>query len=843
MTQEAGTSASFTFVCPLSNGIHARPASQLAETANGFASECILTNLRNKAVANMRSVLAIISADVRHGDHCLVQVSGTDEQSANLGLQRFISSTLPECEVPLANGDGIERVHAVPRVLKASGVTCCFGVPIGNGVAHGKAVVVSMMTLPHSLHARSPFDVNRELRELKRALDTVRAQIRERATRASSSTATAILQADLAMASDISLWSRLAEKVEQGRSAGQAVVEIGEFFIARMCQSENEYIRERASDIQEICMQLLAEIYGPELSMPEVELQGPSVVIAEALAPQQLVSLDRGYLKAIVLEHCSTTSHAVILAGSLGIPVVVGAKNARVLFSQEQEVVVDANRGLVAGNNTDAVRRFCEREAAILARRREQLARYAASPAVTSDGKRLEVAANVSSRGEVIHAFANGADAIGLLRTETLFLGREMPPSEEEQFLTYSEMLRASAARSIIIRTFDLGADKPVSYIALAHEDNPFLGCRGVRVYVQHKELLQSQLRAILRASPLGRIQIMAPMVSSIDEVLQFKAALFEAKGSLAATGVAFRSDIPVGIMIEIPSVAFMLDQLFAEVDFFSIGTNDLSQYFFAADRGNPRVAGLSKVRHPAFLRFLKQIVDQISRTGKWVGMCGEMAADIRSLPLLLGLGLNEISLPAIQIPEFKRKISRLSIPECEKIVSRAIACASSSEVDDLLDRAQSFGVAQPLLNQDLVLLESSSQSKEESIQEIVDALYVASRVEDRSALEECLWAREAVYSTGLGSGFAIPHCKTETVSHDSIAILRLNQAVDWGSVDGQPVIMVVLIALREPSNGTRHMQIFSTLARKLMNDDFRDQLLSIKTAQEMVAYMSQQLD
>ncbi|MGB6875514.1 MAG: phosphoenolpyruvate--protein phosphotransferase [Candidatus Acidiferrales bacterium] len=834
---------SFTFVCSLSNGIHARPASHLAEAANAFASECMLKNLRNNAIANMRSVLAIISADIRHGDRCLVQVNGLDEQSAHAALQRFINGTLAEYDVPFPNGDGFDQARTLPRALQASGVRCCFGLPVGSGLAHGRAVIVSRMTLPCGLQMKSAPDVQHELEQLKTALGTVRAQIREKATHASSTTATAILQADLAIASDVSLWERLAEEVVRGRSAGQAVVEAGDFFITLMRQSESEYIRERASDIQEICMQLLTEIYGSELRVPVVELQEPSVVIAEELAPQQLLGLDRRYLKAIVLEHSGLTSHAVILASSLGIPAVVGVKNAHVLFSAGQEIVLDANRGLVVSNSAGPVQRFYEREAATLGKRRERLARYAASPAFTSDGGTLEVAANASSPEEVVHAFANGADGIGLFRTEALFLARQTPPSEDDQFLIYSEIVRTAAGRPVIIRTFDIGADKPVAYLGLGEEDNPFLGYRGVRVYAEYKELLQSQLRAIFRASPLGHVQIMAPMVSSMEEALEFKAALSEAKQSLAASGVAFRSDIPIGIMIEIPSVAFILDQLCAKIDFFSIGTNDLSQYFFAADRGNPRVAGLSNVRHPGFLRFLKQIVDQIHGAAKWVGMCGEMAADIRSIPLLLGLGLDEISLPSAQIPELKRKISTLSVTGCREITIQAISCVNAAEVEATLDGDPSVAAAQSLLSEDLVLLESSSQSKEEAIQEIVDAFYVAGRTEDRCRLEESIWAREAVYSTGLGYGFAAPHCKTDAITDDSIGILRLNQPIDWGSVDGKPVVIIILIALRNRGSSTRHMQLFSMLARKLMDESFRGHLLEIKSAHEIVTYIAQQLE
>jgi len=836
--------STFTFVCSLPNGIHARPASHLAEVANTFTSECILTNQRNNAIANLKSVLAIIAAEIRNGDRCSVQINGPDEQTAHAAMQRFIVEVLPGCDVPLAGGRAFSPAHVLPRVLQAAGVVGCVGLSVSQGFAHGKVVIVNAITLPRGVQAPPVLSPPQEQERLDRALSAVRSRIREKLAHPVSPTATAILQAHLAIARDVSLTEKLTEKISHRASAGQAIIEAAEFFMSNLRQSESEYTRERASDIEEISLQLLDEIHGAEyrVSAMTIELREPSVVVADTLAPQQLLALDRRYLKAIVLEHSGATSHAVILARSLEIPVIVGAKNACVLFSPGQEVVVDANRGLVVAASAGPVQRFYEREAKTLERRRQLMVKYADGPAVTSDGKTLEVAANASSREEAAQAFANGADAIGLFRTEILFLGRDTPPSEDEQFAIYSEAARAAVGRPVIIRTFDIGADKPAPYLELAHEDNPFLGYRGVRLYAEQKELLQSQLRAILRASSDGRIQIMAPMVSSIEEVVAFKAALAEARQSLTAKGAAFRPGIPVGIMIEVPSAAFILDQLCAELDFFSIGTNDLSQYFFAADRGNAKVTELANVRHPAFLRFLKQTVDQIHQAGKWVGMCGEMASDIRNLPLLLGLGLDEISLPSAQISEFKRKISNLLATECNEILNRAIACQNAAEVNSVLICDSALQPAQPLLTDELVLLESASQSKEEAIQEIVDAFYVAGRTDGRQQLEESIWSREAAYSTGLGYEFAAPHCKTDAVTSDSIAVLRLNQPIEWGSVDGKPVRMIVLMALRNQSNATRHLQIFAILARKLMDDDFRAHLLAAKTANEMVAYLSQQL-
>lgn len=842
MIQQASTPLQFEFVCPLASGMHARPASHLAEVANQFESECVVTNLRNGLHANAKSVLAVIAADVRHGDPCLIQVHGPDEQAAHLALLRFVEDVLSQCDVPLVEIGAVARNSTPPRVLRAAGVNCCFGVPASRGLAQGKVVIASRMALPSNPDVEAATDRQPEQERIRHAIAAVRERIAEKLTNTISSTGVAILQAELALAGDVILAEKLMEQVSQGKSAGQAVVETGKYFIDLLRHSENEWGRERAADIEEICLQLLDEIHGGEFRPKAAELCEPSVVVADTLAPQQVLDFDRRWLEALVLEDSGATSHAVILARSWGIPVVAGVRGARLLFSPGQEVVVDANRGFVVPQLSSSVHRFYERERRTLERRRELFPNPPAGPATTADGKTVEVAANASSPEEVALAFENSADGIGLFRTEMLFLRQQGAPSEEEQFTIYVEAARASAGKPVIIRTLDLGGDKSASYLNLPSESNPFLGYRGVRLYGQHQELLQSQLRAILRASASGNVQVMAPMISSLEEVLQFKAAIAQAKQFLASKNIAFKRDIRVGIMIEVPSVAYILEDLCAEVDFFSLGTNDLSQYFFAADRANPRVAELASVRQPGFLRFLKQIVEQIHRKGKWAGMCGEMAADIRHLPLLLGLGLDGISLPAGEIPDFKRKTSKLRVAECQQILTRAVSRRATAEVDDLLGREQASQPLQPLLTEELIQLESKSQSKEEVIQEIVDVLYTAGRTEDRGRLEEALWAREEVYSTGLGHGFAAPHCKTEAIAADSITVLKLNQPIDWGSADKEPVYMVVLMAIREAESASRHMQVFSWLARKLMNEGFRERLLTIATPREMMTYLAGEL-
>jgi fructose-specific PTS system IIA-like component len=830
------------FTCPLPSGLHARPASRLAEIANTFVSELVLANLRTGVSANLKSVLSIIAADIKQGDECTLRISGPDETPAERRLRSYINQELPLTDVPLPKTTTRSGSGVLPRVLRASDVQALFGSAVSPGIGRGKVVTLGGLSLPPA--AEEPLaDAASERQRAQHAIQSVRSRICRKLEQRPSATEAAILRADLAMAEDVSLAAKITELIQQGMSAGQAVIEAGKHFIGVLKQAESEYIQERALDMEEICLQLLEEIYGADFRLTNVRLVEPVVIVAETLAPQQLLALDRKWLKGIVLEHAGTTSHAVILARSLGIPTLVGVKIRWEVLASGSQVVVDAYRGFVVRAGSPAVERFYARELQTLKQRQHALARFSKNPAISKDGKRLEIGANVSSPEEFAPAFEQGADGVGLFRTEALFLGRNTLPSEEEQLAAYTAAARSACGRTVIVRTLDIGGDKPLAALPLPSEPNPFLGYRGVRIYEEHPEVLRSQLRAILRASADGTLQIMVPMIATTEEVVTFKRILAEVKEELRRDKLAFADDIRMGIMIEVPSVVFALNAVCRQIDFVSIGTNDLAQYFFAADRGNDRVAEIGSVRHPAFLGLLKVIVDEIHQQSKWVGMCGDMAADIRNLPLLLGLGLDEISIPPSAIAATKKTIGQLSAKECSALVERVLACESVSEVDQLLNQSAGLECSSAPLDRQIVLLNSESETKEEVIKELVDSLYVADRTDDRQQLEDAIWAREAVYSTGLGFGFAIPHCKTDAVSADSIAVLRLKKPIDWGSIDGEPVYVVLLLALRQSIGDARHMQIFSRLARRLMEEEFRAHLVNLHEPDAVMDYLTRTLE
>jgi fructose-specific PTS system IIA-like component len=841
MKQNVCMTSEFTFLCPLPQGIHARPASHMASLASQFTATCILTNLRSGAEADVKSVLSIIAAGVRQHDECRVRVSGDDEQAAGDALQRFIRSELPRCDEPLPEMEENDRSRTLPRGLQAAGLKAHFGVPVGRGAGHGKVVIIGGVSLLPELGKQPAAQPEWEQARMEQAMAAVGARIQKKLASRLQPIERAVLQAHLAILGDFQMKDKLAELIAQGRSAGEAVIEACEFFGKLLQKSGSSYIGERALDVQDICFDLLEEIYGvPVQAAPE--LNGPSVIVTGNLRPQQLLALDRSRVQALVLEAAGVTSHAMILARTLGIPAVVGIKDAARLLRPGEEVVVDASRGFMLPGWPEPVRRFYEREEDMMRRRRAALVRFAGAPAVTTDGHRIEAGANISSTVELAQAFENGADGIGLYRTEMLFAARDCAPSEEEQFAAYVQAAQAAGGKPVILRTADIGGDKPLAYLKMPTEENPFLGYRGVRLYAEHRELIRTQMRAMVRASAFGRVQVMAPMVSSVEEVRWMKAELGAIREELTALKIGFDARMPLGVMIEVPAAGSLIEALCREADFFSIGTNDLLQYFFAADRTNARVAGLANARNPGFLTFLKQIVEGAHRHGKWIGMCGEMAADLVNLTLLIGLGLDEISVPGVEIPAIKERIAGLSRTHCQKLLAEAIACQSEAEVEALL-RQSTAGPDRSLLGRELILLDSQSASKEEALREIVSAFFADGRTLDADRLEEAIWARESLYSTGLGHGFAIPHCKSDSVSTDAIGLLKLKEPVEWGSLDGQPVRMVILLAAHESEAAGGQLQVFARLARKLMDEGFRERLMEARDTEAVLEYLREELE
>ncbi|MBZ8669849.1 phosphoenolpyruvate--protein phosphotransferase [Escherichia coli] len=413
-------------------------------------------------------------------------------------------------------------------------------------------------------------------------------------------------------------------------------------------------------------------------------------------------------------------------------------------------------------------------------------------------------------------------------------------PGESELYNIFCQALESANGRSIIVRTMDIGGDKPVDYLNIPAEANPFLGYRAVRIYEEYASLFTTQLRSILRASAHGSLKIMIPMISSMEEILWVKEKLAEAKQQLRNEHIPFDEKIQLGIMLEVPSVMFIIDQCCEEIDFFSIGSNDLTQYLLAVDRDNAKVTRHYNSLNPAFLRALDYAVQAVHRQGKWIGLCGELGAKGSVLPLLVGLGLDELSMSAPSIPAAKARMAQLDSRECRQLLNQAMACRTSLEVEHLLAQFRMTQQDAPLVTAECITLESDWRSKEEVLKGMTDNLLLAGRCRYPRKLEADLWAREAVFSTGLGFSFAIPHSKSEHIEQSTISVARLQAPVRWGDDEAQFIIM---LTLNKHAAGDQHMRIFSRLARRIMHEEFRNALVNAASADAIASLLQHELE
>ncbi|MEW6363791.1 MAG: phosphoenolpyruvate--protein phosphotransferase [Acidobacteriota bacterium] len=814
------------FNCQLAGGVHARPASALEELTARFRSEFSLVNERNGCRANARSVLALVASDIRLDDACRLEIAGPDEQEAHAEMARFLRERFPCCDndIPTVQPPGEE--FSLPPDLRESTMTYWRATPAAAGIGLGRIVEIEPFELPETLANMRPLGAEQERRRIEEGLYALNAALAEQAARMPSDAAAGIVAAHQAIARDPEFRASLIEAVTAvGLCAARAVAESEAHFSRMLMATSSELLHQRVLDVQDVCRQLLDKIYGEAARRSEAPLTEDAICLAESLTPSQLLALDRRYLKGLVLFQPGTTSHVHILARSFGIPTLTRAVGLTGRRIAGELAVVDAEIGLLATNLDETARRYYAMEQDRLRRRQARLLRLAEGPGDTSDGQPLQIAANISSADEAACGVAAGADGVGLFRTEMLFMNRDRPPSEGEQFEEYRRALYAAAGKPVIIRTLDAGGDKPLPFLNQPVEANPFLGCRGVRLYPRHEALFRAQVRALLRASVFGPLKMLAPMVSHLDEVRWMRRIVEEESARIPETGQQGKRHVPLGVMLEVPSIAFALDHFCREVDFFSIGSNDLLQYFLAADRANPGVSGISDPLSPGFLRLLKKAVDDVHTHGKRIGLCGEMAISVRYLPLLVGLGLDEISVAVPAVAEIKAALARLSSSDCSELLTAVLRSPTAREAAECLDRFHQQS-CDPIVDENLILMSSGSRTKAEAIKEIVDNFFVQGRTDRPRDVEVAIWQRESVYSTGLGYGIAIPHCKSDSLRADTMGLLRLDQPVDWGSVDGQPVKLVILLGLRESSPKETHMRIFSRLARRLMHEDFRARLI-----------------
>lgn len=556
------------------------------------------------------------------------------------------------------------------------------GIAASAGIAIAKAY--RLQEPPLNIEKKEVSDKKTEIERFKAAIAKAKAElekIKEHAHTALGADKAAIFSAHILVLSDPELLDNVKNKIEnEGINAEAAMKETSEMFVTMFESMDNEYMKERAADIRDVTKRVLAHLLGISLPNPSL-ISEEVIIIAEDLTPSDTAQLNRQYVKGFTTNIGGRTSHSAIMARSLEIPAVVGTKQATEKIENDVIVIIDGLDGEVIINPSANVIADYEEKKRNYEKQKAEWAKLIAEPTVTSDGKHVELAANIGTPEDIESVLKNGAEGVGLYRTEFLYMGRDSLPTEEEQFTAYKTVLEKMEGKPVVIRTLDIGGDKKLSYLNLPEEMNPFLGFRAIRLCLEEQSIFRTQLRALLRASTYGNLKIMFPMIATLNEFKEAKAILLEEKETLISADVNVSDNIEIGIMVEIPATAVLADQFAKEVDFFSIGTNDLIQYTMAADRMNERVSYLYQPYNPAILRLVSLVIEAAHKEGKWAGMCGEMAGDETAIPILLGLGLDEFSMSATSVLRARSQMKQLSKAQAAQYKEKILSMSTTEEV------------------------------------------------------------------------------------------------------------------------------------------------------------------
>ncbi len=562
------------------------------------------------------------------------------------------------------------------------------GIGVSSGIGMGKVIIKKEPTL--KLKKSLIDNTENEITKFKCAIEKGKEQIEalyQHALHTIGKKEADIFRAHKMILEDPDFIGQIESKIkEEAVKAEWAISEAANLFIEMFDAMEDEYMRERAADIRDVTGRLIRIVLGIE-EADLSKLTEEVIIVAEDLTPSDTAQMDRNKVIGFITEIGGKTSHSAIMARTLEIPAVVGIEKATELISNGDYVILDGDTGKVIINPEKEVIDEYTRKRQDYIEYKEKLEQMRGQKSITRDGFKVEIAANIGTPKDVEGILSNDGEGVGLYRTEFLYMDRDRLPTEEEQFEAYKEVAVRLEGRPVVIRTLDIGGDKELSYLPLPKEMNPFLGYRAIRLCLDQTDIFKTQLRALLRASAYGNIKIMFPMISAIEELRQAKSILEEVKKELRAEEVKFNESIEVGIMVEIPAAAVMSDLFAKEVDFFSIGTNDLIQYTTAVDRGNGKIAHLYNEFHPALLRLIKTVIDNGHKEGIWVGMCGEVAGNPQLIPVLIGMGLDEFSMSASSILRARWIVNNLIKSNMEELVEKVLNQPTSKKVKELVDK------------------------------------------------------------------------------------------------------------------------------------------------------------
>lgn len=672
-------------------GLHARPVAMLANLAKQYSSQIRIR--RGEQQANVKSLVAVLALGIAKGQKVQVLADGPDAAQAVKELAQAIREGLGE-EVEAQPADGAEQAVAAPPPAPtpepmrrlSEDPNELLGVAASPGLAVGTVVQIRRNEIKVTENAS---DKHVEVRKLNAAIDrsildlsALEAQLRQ----AADPDKALIFAAHQELLSDPDLLDLAKSGIDKGKSAAFAWRNAFESYASQLAGLDNEILAGRASDVRDVGVRVLEELTGQKSEKPVIA-EG-SILVAEDLTPSDTATLDRTKVAGFCTTLGGASSHVAIIARSLDIPAVAGIDARALELADGSRVILDGSKGFVRINVTeDEIASIRERQQKLAARRERELA-AAFDAAQTSDGHHVEVVANIGDLKDAQEAMTKGAEGVGLLRSEFVFLGRNAAPSEDDQAQVYADISRAlKPGQRLVIRTLDVGGDKPLPYLPIPAEENPFLGIRGVRVAFDRPQVLRTQCRAILKAADAGaQLHVMFPMIATMED-WEFCKRIWDEERAAVGT----QTEVPVGIMMEVPSVAVMAKQFAAsDVAFFSVGTNDLTSYTLAMDRGHPKLAAQVDPCNPAVLTLIGNAAEALHEHGKWLGVCGGVASDAQAVPILVGLGVDELSCSVPAIPAVKAAVRAFSFEACKELAAKAVACSTPAEVRALVPTDES---------------------------------------------------------------------------------------------------------------------------------------------------------